>query len=71
LTTTQRPFPALAEQRAEVRELLRQQAIAEAERRLKVLHRSIKCGENNHAPGGCQNPGDTCICECHDLAGEQ
>jgi hypothetical protein len=67
-----RPWPQLAEERAAVREAIRLGAIARAEREATRLSRSIKCGAwNNHAPQGCQNTGDNCICQCHDLADVQ
>lgn len=56
-----------ADQRAARRAYYRRREMAEAERRAVLVSRSIKCGVyGNHAPDGCQNDGNGCICECHD-----
>ena len=66
------PYPALADERAAIRQANRKRLVARAEREARRLSTSIKCGEYGaHAPEGCQNKGDGCLCECHDLAAVQ
>jgi hypothetical protein len=62
-------YPKELDARVAVRAELREQVLAAAERSVRLAGRSMVCGEyDNHAPGGCQNDGSTCICECHDPA---
>lgn len=71
-TSTTRPYPLLVDEREAVRETLRLEAIAAAEREAMRMGRSIKCAQfDNHAPEGCQNKGDGCLCRCHDVAAIQ
>lgn len=73
------PFPKTPSDRAVVRRRIRRDVFAEAERRFLQRSRSMKCaGTWSYAVGarhagdveGCRNDGSTCICECHDLVGE-
>ncbi len=63
-------YPLDVAERATLRRKVRSVALLEAEQRATEAGRSIKCGQwNQHAPGGCQNDGTNCICECHDQSG--
>jgi hypothetical protein len=71
-------FPRYAAMREAERRRIRSQVLAEAERRILRSGRSLKCcgfdslARPRHAGDvdGCANSGATCICECHDAAGE-
>lgn len=72
-------WPVEPQRRAATRRDIRAQVMADAERRVREVGRTLKCygwggmAPPQHAgePGGCANDGTGCICECHDPTPEE
>jgi hypothetical protein len=67
-------YPLDTASRARVRNELEQRVYEEMRRQLAAAGRTLNCAVGNHRKwnpvtftwDGCQNTGESCICECHD-----
>lgn len=64
-----RPYPRTSGERDKLREAYREKWMADAAERVYQLHQSVNCRMEFHAPEGCANAGDGCLCVCHDVSG--
>lgn len=57
-------------QRQEARDRLIEQRNIRGMKEALGMGRSMRCGWGDHAPSGCKNTGEQCLCICHDAKEE-